>query len=136
MFPPKPQPNYIALLAVIIFGVAIGNLVSNWVTAKIIEYKVERTAQELNKELVEQARNTKAFANANAEQQATTRKMQEQQIIEQRRTDKIGSRLAQSCTEWKKADNEMVTYTTKRETEKHCSSYESYLLTGVIPPSR
>lgn len=121
--PPKEKFNFVALFITIALGVAAGNLTSNWITAKVVEYQAKQALIEFSKEA---ERATQESRVRNAAQNAS---MQEA-LRRQRAADLTGKKLAQTCQEWRKADSDLKSYTTRTEVEKNCSRYEKYLSTG------
>lgn len=121
--PPKEKFNFVALFITIALGVAAGNLTSNWITAKVVEYQTKQALIEFSKEA---ERATQESRVRNAAQSAA---MQEA-LRQQRAADRTGQKLAQTCQEWRKADSDLKSYTTRTEVEKNCSRYEKYLSTG------
>ncbi len=45
----EPKVNYVGLLILIILGVAVGNFISSWITAKYIEADIETVSVEAPK---------------------------------------------------------------------------------------
>lgn len=45
------QTDYLLLLLVIVVGVTIGNLLSNWITARIAVYQLEQSVTEFSEQL-------------------------------------------------------------------------------------
>ena len=121
--PPKEKFNFAALFFTIALGVAAGNLMSNWITAKVVEYQTKQALIEFSKEAERATQESEA---RNAAQSAA---MQEA-LRRQRAADRNGQKLAQTCQEWRKADSDLKSYTTRTEVEKNCSRYEKYLSTG------
>ena len=134
MYEPKRGPNYPAILAIIIAGVTIGNLLSNWITSEILASRAERYAQEAAKVIASQNERNRQVADEQNRRAAVAASARAQAEIEQRRSSKDGSRLLQTCNEWRKADLEIGTYTTKSESAKHCARYDRYLQFGELPP--
>ena len=134
MYEPKRHPNYLAILAVIIVGVTIGNLLSNWITSEILASRAEKYAQQAAKVIASQNEKSRQVADEQNRRAAAAASARAQAEIEQRRSSKDGSRLLQICNEWRKADLEMATYTTKSESAKHCARYDRYLQFGELPP--
>lgn len=128
--------NYLALLAVIVVGVASGNLLSNWVTAKVIEIQVQEASFEASKALGAQIQSSRKAAAAQANRTADSIAENEEQIRQTRRGDRTGVRLQQACNEWRKADAELNSYTTKAEVAKNCDRYENYIQIGTLPPTQ
>ncbi len=129
------QTDYLLLLIVIIVGVAAGNLLSNWITARIALYQTEQALIELNQELS----NHLTTGAANLQQQlsdssrALTEKARQQQLLtrQQRADSRTGQFLSKSCEEWKATHQRYDNYTSKLEMEKACRRYEDYLDTGL-----
>lgn len=136
MYEPKSDINYPALLAVIVLGVAAGNLLSNWVTAMVIEAQVQHATAEANKTINAQIKSSRDAANMQARRTAEATAASEEQLRLMRRQDATGVRLAQTCNEWKKADAELHSYTTKTEASKRCDDYERYVESGSIATLR
>lgn len=121
--PPKEKFNFFALFVTISLGVAAGNLTSNWITAKIVEYQTKQALIELSKDA---ERATQESRLRNAAQNAAI----QESLRQQRAADLTGKKLAQTCQEWRKADRDLKSYTTRTEVEKNCNRYEKYLSTG------
>lgn len=121
--PPKEKFNFFALFVTISLGVAAGNLTSNWITAKIVEYQTKQALIELSKDA---ERATQESRLRNAAQNAAI----QESLRQQRAADLTGKKLAQTCQEWRKADSDLKSYTTRTEVENNCNRYEKYLSTG------
>ncbi len=128
--------NYLVLLLVIVAGVAIGNLISNWVTAKVVAYETEQALAKLSTSAAAGAARARDAAITQAQKAATAIASQQEQIREQRRLDREGRRLSQACDEWRKAHAQLNSYTTNAEMTKHCTIYERYVQGGVLPPKK
>ncbi|MFA6062896.1 MAG: hypothetical protein WC736_09875 [Gallionella sp.] len=129
----KPQEqgvNYIILLVVITMGVAFGNLLSNWVTAKVANYLVEQSFKAASLNLAEQVRSQQA------ENQVVVQRNHDivAQQQDKRAVDATGIRLFKLCSDWRKAESELRSYTARTEAAKHCSIYERYVNTGESVP--
>ena len=122
--PPKEKFNFVALFVTIALGVAAGNLMSNWITARVVEYQTKQALIEFCKKKTDRATEESRVRNA-----AQSAAMQEA-LRRQRAADRTGTKLAQACLEWRKADSDLKSYTTRTEVEKNCSRYEKYLSTG------
>jgi hypothetical protein len=130
---PHSTFSYSKLFLVVLLAVAGGNLLSNWITARVVEYKLAVAASEASAQLkqeISQARQDAAIAQARAQQEATT---QAAQLEQSRRDDKVGTKLSQACTEWTKANQELQSYTTKTEREKACAKLNAYVQSGIVP---
>ncbi len=130
--------NYIALLFIIIAGVAVGNFVSNWIMAEIIEGETEKSTDEISKDVTKQTNKTKQKIKKQQEvlkiQEVTKEDINEEFLIEQRKIDDHGIRLAKNCSEWQVAHKDMQTQTSERGMIKHCDYYQQYIKTGKLPP--
>ena len=131
----EPRFNYIALLIVIILGVTAGNLISAWLTNEDVETESNQASAEKSKSVVVKGKNVDAEQDSNDPVKPTiAANLEDQdQLMKQRKYDPDGSRLAKICNDWRKADEEMDTQTTKIESAKHCEIYEKYVRTGELP---
>ena len=130
---PPSDTAYIKLFVVVLLAVTGGNLLSTWITARVVEYQIETAASEINARMKQEAtqlQQATAAARARGQKEATARDAQAQQS---RREDEVGVRLAQACAEWTKANEELQSYTTKTEKEKACANLTEYVLSGVAP---
>lgn len=130
------EPNYFPLLLVIIVGVTVGNLLSTLITAKVIEYQAQVVIAEANRAFQEQNQKAKSEAASAAQRKAALTAQQQEAMRKQRALDPHGIRLHQACEEWQKADASLRSETTRHESAKHCSRYESYIQTGVLPSGK
>ena len=121
------------LFVVILLGVAGGNLLSNWITAKMIEYRMNQAALELTDQLRAQAAQFAREAGAQASRTRIDDQAMGVQVREQRRNDRIGSKLAQACTDWTKAQSDLNTYTTRTERDRWCGRLSDYVERGALP---
>lgn len=134
---PFENPNsngvYLKLFVVILLGVTGGNLLSNWITVRVAEYRLEQTlaaTQAKLKHESRQAQQAAAEAQARGQRDAEARQAAAQQA---RRNDRIGLKLAQACAEWTKANQELQSYTTRTEQDKACSRLNDYVQGGILP---
>jgi biopolymer transport protein ExbB/TolQ len=128
--------SYLALLAVVIVGVVIGNLISNWITTKVAANDVERAVAELSKSAAEGTSRARDAAITQAQKAANALAPLQDEAREQRRRDRDGVRLAQSCEEWRRANAQLKSDTTKTEMRKHCDIYDRYIQHGVLPQKK
>jgi hypothetical protein len=128
--------DYLLLWLVIISGVAIGNLVSNFITASYMEAKAKQAAVEVSAVLKDQAekmnRETAAMRAANTEAAQAQLDEQAEQQQARRRGDATGQQLSRACAEWTRAHASMNSYTTRTEMNKHCGRLERYVETGAL----
>jgi len=128
--------NYLALLLVVVAGVVIGNLVSDWISARLAAYEGQRALAELKKSAAAGADRAREIAVTQAQKAASALANQQEQAREQRRRDREGLRLGQTCEEWRKADAELNSQTTHAEMTKHCGVYERYVQHGILPAKK
>ena len=141
------KPNYLILLLIIIAGVTVGNLLSDWISEKLNPTTANNIAIETPAPVIEtpeletetlidstENSNNKTQQETVEPETITTPKLTQSELIEQRRLDKDGVRLGKTCDEWRQADADMDTPSSKRGVNKHCGDYELYLETGVITP--
>ena len=126
----RDEFNFGLLFITIALGVATGNLISNWVTAKVVEYQARLAADDLRKELQRQSQAISEETKRSIELNAAQTAARQEALRKERAADPTGQKLARACDEWRKADNELKSYTTRTEASKSCSHYESYLNTG------
>lgn len=119
---PARKVDYFLLFTVISLGVASGNLLSTWITARIVAYQVEQASLSLRDELNLQA--------TKIEQQNQQRLFQTR---EQRATSQAGRFLSKNCEEWKAAHQQFESFTSQQEMDKACKRYSEYLRTGHSP---
>jgi mannitol-specific phosphotransferase system IIBC component len=131
-----PNTDYFLLWLVIISGVAIGNLVSNFITAKFLEAQAAQVASDVNAAVRQKAAEA---GHAQDAQQAADEQAQEAQMAQQleqqrdeRRSDANGQQLSRACAEWTRANTSMHTYTTQSEMNKYCARLERHVDTGVL----
>lgn len=152
--------NYIGLLLLIILGVALGNLTSSWVTAKYNyvepEIKTITAPKVLSKTLIkggkpselkepaktgtpepsEVIRETvKLSPNSQTETEEIKPIADPKQLMDQRKIDENGIRLAKQCNEWTIVHKDMNTQSSERGMSKHCAEYYDYLSFGNLPSS-
>ena len=122
--------KYVVLLLVILFGVAGGNLIANWAQTQIDAYRTETKGQ-----------TPKGARTGAAPLQEPSRiplageiiRSQQEQARDQRRRDRDGVRLGQTCQEWRQANAQLNSATTASEMKRHCGVYERYVQDGVLP---
>jgi len=134
-----PQPsvriNYPALGATIAIGVAVGMLAANWITAEVISAQARREVAATAQAVERQAAHARqATAEASQRTQAGLAAQQEQ-LRNQRRQDREGTRLAQACSDWRQAEATTKSSTASAEATRHCAKLEAYVQTGVARPN-
>ena len=128
--------DYLVLWLTIISAVALGNLLSNFITASYVEAKAEQATKEaatmLRKQAEQAQRDIAQQQAADEEAQQAAQTQQREQLRAQRRQDANGQQLGRACAEWTQANTAMHTYTTQSEMTKHCGRLERYLDTGAV----
>lgn len=153
--PPEPTNNrplnYWLLLLVITGGVALGSLLADGVRLtvsaislaiaadiaeeKLREAREQADAQRQQDEQLLQERAEQDAIQAAAEARATQAQHQaEAAARQQRRNDRTGKQLAQTCADWQRAQQDFDSETTRREVARHCVRYERYVQTGFVLP--
>ena len=116
--------NYLILLLVIVIGVTAGNLLSDWLAVQIAQYRAESPAGS-------------GKSRGSAQDPSGTRIPMPSDVLraqqEQRRRDRDGVRLGQTCEEWRQAHAQLKSETARDEMRKHCGLYERYVQDGVLP---
>lgn len=127
--------NYLALLIVIILGVSGGDLISNWITAKYINAEVGKTTAEISKELSTIPKKALQTTKKQTKPTVIEDTTSQEQLIEKRKLDDNGIRLAKNCSEWTVAHKDMQTQTSERGMNKHCDLYQKYINSGSLSGS-
>ncbi len=130
---PPPNGSYLPLFVVVVIGVTIGNLLSNWIAAEIVEYKLQASAARAAETIRASGAEAKREAELRLRQSQAAEEAAKSQLREARRADKVGSQLSRTCADWTRANAEMNSYTTRTEKEKACSSLAQYIESGRIP---
>lgn len=131
----EPKVNYVGLLILIILGVAVGNFISSWITAKYIEADIETVSVEAPKTPSTQAQKTQQTIKKQPKSVIVENITSQEQLIEQRKLDDDGIRFAKTCSEWTVAHKDMQTQTSERGMKKHCGQYQDYIRSGSLPHS-
>ena len=128
---PVPSgPNYMVWLLVIVLGTAGGNLLATWITARVVEYRLQAAAQEAARALSTISDNA-ARANREALQRSEASRIAQQERLRQTRAvDPVGIKLSRQCEDWKRMEAQLPSPTAKLEAEKSCRGYQHYLDTG------
>jgi len=155
----EPKINYVALLILIILGVAIGNLTSSLIATKYFNIKPQETVKQSEPKApavttviepkpaepskpqtneTDIARETVKLspepdAASNNKPGAADSSVDPKKLIEQRKLDENGVKLAKRCKEWTVVHKDMNTPSSERGMNKHCSEYYDYLSFGTLP---
>jgi len=145
----EQKTNYIALLILIILGVALGNLASSLITSKFLNKEISK--EEVDKPKISTIEKTDPIkplvSTTPAPPQETIKlspekaqetsppknKMAHKELIEKRKLDENGLRLAKKCSEWTIVHKDMNTQSSERGKTKHCDAYYDYLSFGNLP---
>jgi len=130
VFVTPPNPNYMVWLLVIVIGVAGGNLLSTWVTARIVEIRLESAAKEVTHALRLQSEQVSRAANEAAARADAARIAERERLLQIRASDPMGSKLARQCQDWKQMNKQVRSFTAASEEDKSCRRYQHYLETG------
>jgi hypothetical protein len=115
--------TYLALLILVVIGVAGGNLLSNWLQPRIGAPAVQAIATEASQDRSQQGSQRTSEAQDAAENPP-------QQESKGRAATEVGQDLARRCMEWQKADEQYHTVTTQLESKRSCDRYTEFLNTG------
>ncbi|MEM7400829.1 MAG: hypothetical protein AAF304_02640 [Pseudomonadota bacterium] len=144
--------NYLLLFAVIMCGVVAGNLISHWI---ISEYKSKKNITKATEDAIhqpepssqieeteEQAVDDKKTApretiklspEGTKESEVIEPVVNSDELIEQRKSDENGIRLAKQCSEWTVVHKDMQTKTSENGMNKYCDQYYDYISFGALP---
>lgn len=123
-------PSYLGLLIVIIVGVAVGNLLSNWITATIAERRMDMAAREAVKVMRSVTAQTSQAQIDAAQRAEAARSENQERLVQVRSTDAIGIKLNRQCEDWKQMAAQMKSPTADVEAARACTRYRQYLDTG------
>lgn len=144
--------NYLFLFIVITLGVISGNLVSNWITSKytskevILQSPIEPEQatntslqtkvpeKQIEAEIKTGPRETIKLSPENSDKPTNAEiPVNSEELIEQRKLDDDGIRLAKQCSEWTVVHKDMQTKTSERGMNKYCDQYYDYISFGTLP---
>jgi hypothetical protein len=134
--PPRDRDPRLRLAAfAVVFVCSV--IFIEWGVQKYLEY---RAIQAMNAALVELEASSKASAErarlleARAREEAERRRLA---LREQRANTNQGKWLAKTCSDWRRAHEDIGGPTAEREMRRHCRVYEEYLDTGIaVTPVR
>jgi hypothetical protein len=132
--PDAARPDYLALFFVIFIAIVLGNLTSTVISAAYVAYQADQAVKELNRRAAEERAELAKLAQSEREHAVAAQQQSQEQARRARASGQFGKRLAQSCSDWQRADNQTHTNTTQEQMNKACSRYQSYLDTGVWKP--
>ena len=125
------QISYLKLFVVVLFGVAGGNMLANWITARALEYTLATAASEAQMHMKQESARANEAAVASQLQSQQAQEAQQASLQQARREDKIGVKLSRTCEDWTKANLDLHSYTTQTEQDKACSRFNAYIQSGV-----
>lgn len=111
--------HYLLIQIIIVFGVASGNLLSNYISAQYVAYQASMASKEYRAEM-----------NLVLAKQAKAQRLVQATTEEQRKQTTTGRRLRRSCEDWKKAHIQFGSNSTKSEMQKSCDAYVRYVTEG------
>jgi type II secretory pathway pseudopilin PulG len=122
----KEPVSYTLLLIVIIVGVTIGNLLSNWLTAQYAAYQIQKAAEQAGRVIQQQNERMRLQSKqAQAAQQA--------QIRRDRENNPLARKLAQQCNDWTRSFSDTKTAYAQQEMNRRCGQLRAYIDSGVAP---
>ncbi len=147
----QPKINYVALLILIILGVAVGNLTSSLIASKYINNDYVKETPDSSEALsLEDSKQVESPEPENSipaqeiiklsleekkELEIIEKPIEQKLLIEERKLDENGIRLAKKCNEWTIVHKDMNTQTSEKGMNKHCNEYYDYLSFGNLPSS-
>lgn len=122
----KEPVSYTLLLIVIVIGVTIGNLLSNWVTGQYAAYQMQKAVEQAGRIIKQQTERIQLQSEqAQAAQQA--------QIRRDRENHPVARKLAQQCNDWTRSFSDTKTAYAQQEMNRRCSQLRAYIDSGVTP---
>lgn len=112
-----PPINYLTLVFVIALGVTIGNLTSNYLTAKYTAYKLERAVKAMEAALDEKKEKLQAETKKLIEE---NRILAEKQQRESAQQQQIKRKLDETCNYWISEHNKLKNDITKGHRDVAC----------------
>ncbi len=120
------EPSYILWFLIIFTAVTLGNLASNYISAKIAEYQIAQAAAEIARI---GAAALQDFQKQSAKQQARSATQQRQQRL----NSPIGIKLEQECSDWTLNHAQTKSNYAAMERNKRCGQLQHYIDTGAVP---
>jgi hypothetical protein len=111
----------------IILGVAAGNFISSWITAKYIEADIETASVKISKTPSTQAKKSQQAIKKHPKSDIAKNTPDQEQLSEQRKLDDNGIRFTKTCSEWTVAHKDMQTQTSERGMENTAGSIKTTL---------
>ena len=128
-----PAPiSYLVLFFVITLAVTCGNLLSNWITARVAAHAMEKASAELARTFAEQAKQATANTNAAIQRNHEAQRQAHQRARQERANSPTGTKLARQCSDWHRAYEDLKSETALHQKNWHCNAYEHYLETGNV----
>ncbi|SFG76222.1 hypothetical protein SAMN05216175_11313 [Neptunomonas qingdaonensis] len=112
--------HFLALFFVITLAVTSGNLLSNYISVRLVAYGVQQANAAMD---VERKRIVdKMKVDLDQKHEAAKK---------QRSRSKKAQAMWRSCLDWTAMHQQKPTYTTEKESKKQCDIYHRYVDTGV-----
>lgn len=124
--------SHLVLFITIAAAVTVGNILSAAVIGAYAEHKARLAFAEADRVVRNQVEAARQSHQQIQRQQDRARAAQDAQLRLQRASDPNGQRLGRACNEWREANTQLNSYTTRTETAKHCNRYDHYLHTGLL----
>jgi hypothetical protein len=124
--------SHAVLFITIAAAVAVGNILSAAVIGAYVEHKARLALAEAERAARAQAERARQSHQQLQQQQDSARTAEDERLRSQRASDPNGQRLGRACNEWREANTQLGSYTTRTETAKHCRRYEHYVHTGLL----
>jgi len=129
--------RYLALYVLIVFGVAGGILLANWITGRgarapeaSFSEKTETTA-ETDGSLADKAGHV---VSAVGSELKTVFRQAAAKVKGGTSSSETGRELAQQCEDWRRAYEEGHTQTARAQMDMHCGRYKAFLAAGGTSP--
>ena len=147
--------NYFLLFIVITCGVVAGNVISNLivsgqtaeeiaaqpssepkVSTDISTPSIEQEMKEDDEKDTKLRETIKLSPDNSNESKITESPINSEELIEQRKLDENGIRLAKQCSEWTVVHKDMQTKTSEAGMNKYCDQYYDYVSFGTLPEAK
>ena len=116
--------DYALLFVIMFIAVTGGNLLSNYITARVVEHELRSATNSA-------VREADALAAALSEETRERADAARAAVRRERELSATGRTLARQCGEWRRAHRENATEATRQGVARHCARYDSYIDTGI-----
>ena len=132
---PKTESiNYYLIFLIVLVGVTLGNLLSNWVTANIAAHQAKQMLLVASQEFETQSQIWQQQAQQEAARLSKFNDQQKEAATAKRTRDATGQALWRTCMEWSEAAMQLKSQTAYNGSKSHCQRYETYVKTGKLTP--